>query len=186
MKNWRHIFNPIQYFYCILHAGRYVLIRDDKFCNCLAVITLSFATRCHHAHTNISHRDKKPVSCIFTSQNQIKLLYFHVGRSSDMPDTLTDIQQDLSILLHFGKLRGGQSAGGCQRCKVPCCYNDWPAKRVWTKRAIRTLPAPIMAPAVVCFCQIEQRKQATGGAAERLLPGQPILYSWLNVAIYST
>lgn len=130
---------------------------------------LPFATRCH---TNIPHHHKKN---LLAAHSQIKIIssfsilslflwyifsYWHARHSQ--------IFSTISLLVHFAKSWGGQSAGvgvgGCQHCKVPCCYNDCPANYVWTKRAIRTLLAPTRAPAVVCFCQIEQRKQAAGGA----------------------
>lgn len=49
-----HFQSHSRYFYCVLHAGYYILIHDEWFSNCLAAIMLIFATRCLGGRTNPS------------------------------------------------------------------------------------------------------------------------------------
>lgn len=61
--------------------------------------------------------------------------------------------------MHFGKLSGGQSAGVASVVRIPVVIITALLSVFEQKKgAIRTLPAPITGPAVVCFCQMEHTK----------------------------
>lgn len=91
--------------------------------------------------------------------NQHLIFFWHAWQFLCYIQTSSVIQRDLTTGA-FWETVWWTVSGGCQCCEDPCCYNHCSAERLWRKKkgAIRTLPAPITGPVVVCFCQMEHTK----------------------------